>query len=95
MDKLVVLYTMKSCPHCHDFKGMLNKENLEYIDRDIDDYKEEYDIFVEITENEYVPCFMTIESPESKKPKTTLYAPERDFDELEDAVKIIRNFLEE
>jgi hypothetical protein len=37
---------------------------------------------------------MTIESPESEKPKVSLFAPERDFDELEDGVKIIKEFLE-
>jgi glutaredoxin len=94
MDKLVVLYTMKSCPHCHDFKDMLDDEGIDFLDRDIDDYKDEYDIFVEITGSEYVPSFMTIESPDSKKPKTKLYAPERDFDELEEGVKIIKEFLE-
>jgi len=81
MDKLVVLYTMKSCPHCHDFKDMLDDEGIDFLDRDIDDYKD-------------VPSFMTIESPDSKKPKTKLYAPERDFDELEEGVKIIKEFLE-
>lgn len=93
MDKIVILYTMKSCSYCHDLKNMLDKENIEYFDRDIDDHKEEYDIFTEITKNEYVPSFMTIESPNSKRPKTKLFAPERDFDELEDGVKIIKEFL--
>jgi glutaredoxin len=94
MDKIVVLYTMKNCPFCHELKEMLDKENIEYYDRDINEYKDEYDIFVEITKNEYVPSFMTIESPESEKPKVSLFAPERDFDELEDGVKIIKEFLE-
>ena len=45
MDKLVVIFSMKSCPFCHMMKEMLDKENIEYFDRDIDDHKEEYDIF--------------------------------------------------
>jgi glutaredoxin len=61
MDKVVVLFTMKGCPFCVDLKNMLNESNIEYFDRDIDEYKEEYEMFVEITENEYVPAFMLID----------------------------------
>jgi glutaredoxin len=95
MDKLVVVYSMVGCPFCTELKEMLDKEDLNYVDRDIDKYKDEYDIFVEITENEYVPAFMTILDPDSERPKTKLYAPDRDFDDLEEGLKIIKNFYEE
>ena len=36
---------------------------------------------------------MLIESPEDK-PKTGLYAPSRDFNELEEGVSIIKEFYE-
>ena len=39
----VVVYTMKGCPFCTDFKDMLVKENIEFFDRDIEEYKEEYE----------------------------------------------------
>ena len=45
-DLSVVVYTMKGCPFCTDFKEMLVKENIEFFDRDIDEYKEEYDLFI-------------------------------------------------
>lgn len=93
MDKLVVLFTMKSCPHCGEMKEMLEEENIPFVDRDIDDYEDEYDLFVEATGNEFVPAFMLIENPEDK-PKTQLMAPGRDFDELEEGVNIIREFYE-
>jgi glutaredoxin len=93
MDKLVVLFTMKSCPHCGEIKEMLKEENIPFVDRDIDDYEEEYELFVEATGNEFVPAFMLIEDPE-ESPKTRLLAPGRDFDELEEGVNIIREFYE-
>ena len=43
----------------------------------------------EITENDFVPAFMIIESPD-ENPKTMLFAPDRDFNEIEDGVKIIK-----
>jgi hypothetical protein len=54
--------------------------------------KEEYELFVEITDNEYVPSFMLIENPETD-PKSELYAPDRDFDDLEEGVGIIKEWI--
>lgn len=93
MDKVVVLFTMKGCPYCEMMKEQLNELQLEYVERDIDEHEEEYDLFVEVTENDFVPAFMIIESPE-ENPKTHLFAPERDFHEIEDGVKIIKEHLE-
>ena len=93
MDKLAVLFTMKGCPYCEVLKGMLEEAEIPFVNRDIDEYKEEYDMFSEVVGNEYVPALMLIENPENEA-KSHLYAPERDYDELEDAVKIIREFYE-
>lgn len=89
MDKLLILFTMKGCPFCVMMKEQLEKENIHFYERDIDEHSDEYDMFVEITENEYVPAFMIVESP-NDEPNTLLFAPERDFNEIEDGVKIIR-----
>jgi peptidyl-prolyl cis-trans isomerase B (cyclophilin B) len=49
MSKKLVVYTMEGCPFCQDFKDMLQNEGIEFFDRDIDKFKEEYDIFSEIS----------------------------------------------
>jgi hypothetical protein len=74
-------------------KDMLKENDIPFVDRDINDYEEEYDLFVEATGNEFVPAFMLIEDPE-QSPRTRLLAPGRDFDELEEGVNIIREFYE-
>jgi glutaredoxin len=51
MDKVVILYTMEGCPYCLMIKDKLNELSIPYIDRDINEHKDEYDVFVEITEN--------------------------------------------
>jgi|TARA_R110000868_G_scaffold46745_1_gene154164 glutaredoxin len=94
MDKIAVIFTMKGCPHCIILKEMLEKDEIDYIDRDINDYEEEYDMFVEATGNDFVPAFMLIENPESEKPNTGLYAPDRDFEDVEHGLKIIKEFFE-
>ena len=93
MDKVVVLFTMEGCPYCVDLKNMLNESSIEYYDRDINEYEEEYNMFVKITENEYVPAFMLIESPDSEKPATDLFAPDRDFQDINEGFDIIKSFL--
>ncbi len=93
MDKIAIIYTMKGCPYCVELKEMLDDSNIEYLNRDIDEYDEEYEMFSEVVGNEYVPALMLIENPEDS-PKVHLYAPERDYNELEDAVKIIKEFYE-
>ncbi len=93
MDKLLVVFTMKGCPYCDEMKEKLNESGIEFIDRDINQYEEEYDAFVEITENDYVPAFMIIESPESE-PKTHLFAPDRDYMGIDEGVNIIREHFD-
>lgn len=90
MDKLVVLFTMKGCPHCDELKKKLVSENLEYYERDIFEHSDEYELFVEITKNEYVPAFMIIEDDNTDKPITKLFAPDRDFQSLDEGVEIIK-----
>ena len=84
----VIVYTMQGCPFCVEFKELLQKEGIEFFDRDIDENKEEYDLFVEITKNDMVPSLLIIEG-DGDKYKSFLYAPETNYDELTEAVQII------
>jgi glutaredoxin len=89
----VVVYTMKGCPHCVDFKEMLVKEGIEFFDRDIDEYKEEYDLYSEITDNDMIPALLIIEGDEQNH-ESFLYAPDRDYNELNEALDIIKRHKE-
>jgi len=85
----IVVYTMKGCPFCEDFKEMLTNEGIEFFDRDIDEYKEEYDLYSKITENDMIPALLIVEGNE-KEHKSFIYAPERDYNELTEALDIIK-----
>ena len=85
----VVVYTMEGCPFCVEFKEILTKEGIEFYDRDIDEYKEEYDLFVEITDNDMIPSLLIIEGNEVTH-ESFLYAPERNYNELTEALDIIK-----
>lgn len=79
---------MEGCPFCVQFKELLTKEGIEFFDRDIDKYKDEYDTFSKITENDMIPALLIIEG-DGKNYDSFLYAPERNYNELTEAVEII------
>ena len=87
--KHLVLFTMKSCPHCSDFKDMLTENGIEFYDHDIDEHREEYDMFTKLTESEFVPAFMIIDES-SDQMNAGCFAPDRDYQSLEEAVEIIK-----
>jgi glutaredoxin len=89
MDKILILFTMEGCPYCEMMKEQLDDIDADYVVRDINEHEEEYNMFVEITENDFVPAFMIVESPD-ENPNTMLFAPERDFNEIEEGVEIIK-----
>jgi glutaredoxin len=93
MDKVVVLFTMKGCPFCDDMKNMLEEEGIDFVNRDIYEYEEEFNLFAEITNSDYVPAFMLIENPETE-PKSELFAPDRDYENITEGVKIIKEWVE-
>lgn len=90
MDKLVILFTMEGCPYCVQMKDQLKESDIDFVERDIDEHEDEYEMFVEITENEFVPAFMIVESPDTDEHKSYLYAPDRDYNEIEEGVAIIK-----
>ena len=79
---------MDGCPFCTEFKEMLTKEGIEFFDRDIDKYEKEYEIFSEITDNDMIPALLIIEG-DGKEHQSFLYAPDRNYMELTEAVDII------
>lgn len=80
---------MKGCPHCVDFKKMLKEAKIKFIDRDIDKYSKEYDLFSEITKNDMVPAMLLIEGGADDYQSFT-YVPETNYSQLTEAIDIIR-----
>jgi glutaredoxin len=93
-EQLVVIYTMNGCPFCEMMKEELTKKQIPFVERDIDEESDEYDLFIEAVDgNDFVPAFMIIES-DGENYKTGFFAPERDFEEIKDGVKIIEEHYE-
>lgn len=88
----IIVYTMKGCPFCTEFKNMLTENGIDFYDRDIHEYQEEYQLFTEITKSELIPSLMIIEGTENDY-ESNLYVPEKDYQELTEALDIVKKKL--
>jgi glutaredoxin len=92
--KITVLYTMKGCPFCGMIKEELEKNEIIFVERDIHENEEEYDKFVEATNNEFIPAFMLLTINENEEATdVTLIAPDRDFQDIHEGVEMVKNYL--
>lgn len=81
---------MKGCPFCEDYKKMLQEENIEFVDRDIDEFEDEYSLFVEVSNSELIPAMLIIES-EDEDYESFIYVPDQDYMELKEALEIVKH----
>ena len=92
--KVAVVYTMDGCPFCQMIKEELEKNNLPYIARDIEEYEDEYDEFVRITENEFVPALMLLTLDEEENASNVkLLAPDRDYEDIYEGVEMVKIYF--
>jgi glutaredoxin len=85
---------MQGCPHCQDIKEMLDNDKIEFIERDIDEFDEEYGEYQKIVEgNEFVPAFLCVEIDGNKVKRYEPLAPDRDFQELSEALEKVKKFI--
>jgi len=85
--KQVVVFTMEGCPHCQEFKKILSENKVEYVDRDIQEHSDEYQMFSKV-KNDLVPAFMIVDGDDTSK--SGLFAPDQDYQTLEEALNIIK-----
>lgn len=92
--KAIILYTMKGCPYCMMIKEELTNEGFDYIERDIDDYEVEYEDFVNLTDNDYLPSMILITLNDDDEPTNVkLLAPDRDFEDIYEGVKLVKDYM--
>ena len=85
--KQVVVFTMEGCPHCQEFKKILSENSVEYVNRDIHEHSDEYQMFSKV-KNDLVPAFMIVDGDDTSK--SGLFAPDQDYQTLEEALNIIK-----
>ena len=88
--KQIVVFSMEGCSHCQEFKKMLSENSVEYVNRDIHEHSDEYQMFSKV-KNDLVPAFMIVDGDDTSK--SGLYAPDQDYETLEEALNIIKEKL--
>jgi glutaredoxin len=92
--KITVVYTMDGCPYCSMIKEELDKENIPFLERDIHKFEEEYEEYVNATQNEFVPALMLLTLDDSENTTNVrLLAPDRDFKDIYEGVKMIKDYM--
>lgn len=92
--KVAVVYTMEGCPFCHQIKEELKKNQLPFVERDIHEYEDEYEEFVRVTENEYVPAMMLLTLDEEENASNVrLLAPDRDYEDIFEGVEMVKKYF--
>lgn len=83
----LIIYTMKGCTFCGTFKKRIDEEGINFIERDIDKFENEYNLFKKIVKNSLVPAFLIVND---KMNDIHAFAPQRDYNTIEEAVEIIK-----
>ena len=92
--KITVVYTMDGCPYCSMIKEELDKEKIPFLERDIHKFEEEYEEYVNATQNEFVPALMLLTLDDSENTTDVrLLAPDRDFKDIHEGVEMIKDYM--
>lgn len=91
---ITVLFTMRGCSFCEQFKNMLTESNINFYEKDIDDDFEDYEMFKSIVDSDYIPAIMIVTNPDKDENTVVEYfAPEKNYDTLDEALEIVKSRL--
>ena len=91
--KELVVFSMQSCPFCQIMKDKLVENNIPFINMDITEHEEEYQMFIELVDgNEFVPALMIIDE-ENPEQRILPLAPDRDFKTIEEGIEKVKTLL--
>tara|TARA_Y100001938_G_C7911044_1_gene339611 strand:- start:46 stop:444 length:399 start_codon:yes stop_codon:yes gene_type:complete len=80
MKKEIIIYTNSSCPYCKQIKELLEENKIKYIERDKEEFAQEWYKVVELTG---IPVFPTVNIGDE------YILPNRDYQHSEQLVNII------
>lgn len=83
---MIRVYSIKNCPYCDELKELLTKENIPFMDIDINlpENIKEFDKINEIAKTDSVPVVFL---------KKQILVPEISFKTIKQAILVIKNIL--
>jgi len=81
----IIIYSNEQCPYCKQIKEELDKNNIKYINKLTNEFKDEWDEVVGLTGVPQVPTLFF---------KNNYFVPGRDFGNQQHLINIIKGFKE-
>ena len=86
----IIVFTLKGCGHCVELKKELNTLEIPYNEIEISDNEKIWNQVVKQTGHNALPTvFIGLEGKENGP----VFVPGRDFENKEEIIKIIKNYL--
>jgi glutaredoxin len=89
MNKRIVLFIDKGCPHCEDVINKLNEKNIKFDKIDINESTYFWKVIVEYTEQDYVPTLLTFDYEDNWK----IYTPIKDYSNTDELLSLIEKII--
>lgn len=86
----VIIFTMDGCSHCLSLKNDLYKESIPFREIEITKNRKLWEQVVDQVEQDYVPTVFIQEDDEGNG---SVYLPERDFQNNDEVITIIKKYL--
>ena len=83
MKEKITIYTNNNCDRCKDIKDTLKKEKIDFIEKNIENYKKEWSEIQSATHMSMTPTILF---------KDNYFIPERAFQSIEHVVEIFNNY---
>ena len=90
MANKIIVFSLNGCIHCVELKKELKKQNIPFIDLEIEENKGIWDVVVQQTGYNSLPTVFIGLNGEDEGP---VFVPERDYESREDLIEKIKNYL--
>jgi glutaredoxin len=94
---MIIIFTLDGCPACDELKRTLKQKGLEYIEIEIYEYPHVWEEVVNVTKVDSVPTMLlkqTVDDDsDTEEKKSNLYVAGVDFNNINEAIEIIRNYF--
>lgn len=92
MSNKLILFTLNGCYHCKTLKERLKNESIPFTELEVNSHEKLWDQVVSQTNLDYLPTFFIRQEGTNTGP---VFCPTRDFNDEDDAIKIIKKYITE
>ncbi len=87
MGSSIIIFTLNGCSHCKLLKDKLNELNIDFTEMEVTQHKITWEQVLKQTKIDYLPTIFINKDGTGTGP---VFCPERDFNNPDEAVNLIR-----